>query len=83
MTGSLIVSERRNMFTTDGVKITNGLRVFTNNLDRGVVSGVNERSHNPEWFDVILDTDYKGNPTEGSVMQNAERVATHYRGEKA
>jgi len=70
-------------YTTDGVEIVQGLRVFTNNLDRGTVDLSNLRPWNPDWFDVILDTDYKGNPTTGSTMQDASRVATRYRGEKA
>lgn len=71
------------MNTFGGVPIVNGLRVFTNNLDRGVVANVGKQKHDPEWFDVILDMDYRGRPITGVTMQNAERVSTTFDGKKA
>jgi hypothetical protein len=70
------------LFTTDGVLITEGLRVFTNNLDRGVVK-LDPSPYSDGWFDVILDTDYKGQPTTGRTMQNGERVTTRWKGQPA
>ena len=78
------------MKTADRQPITDGLRVFTNNLDRGVVdlSRLDFEFHHGEkrwvpWFDVILDTDYKGQPTTGKEMQSDDRVATRFQGKKA
>ena len=44
--------------------------------------------HGPEarwvlWFDVVLDTDYKGQPTTGREMQSDDRVATRFEGRAA
>lgn len=70
------------LFTADGVEITHGLRVITNNLDHGTVDL--ERSVYTEgWFDVVLDTEYNGLPTTGRTMQNGERVTTRFQGKNA
>ena len=76
--------------TADGVRITQGLRVFTNNLDRGTVdlSRANYEWHGGEdryvlWFDVVLDTSYKGEPKSGREMQSDDRVATRFDGKNA
>lgn len=62
--------------TWDGVTITPGLIVFTNEMRAGKVVDGSVREHNPGWFDV----QYR----DGSqVMQNAERVATHFNGANA
>jgi len=79
------------VFTTDGVQIVQGLRVFTNNLDTGTVdlSRASYDWHGPEerwqlWFDVIVDHDYKGNPVEGRrELQSDCRVATRFQGRGA
>ena len=60
--------------TADGKPIVHGMRVFTNNLDRGVVDltgdltgrGANYEWHGVEkrwvlWFEVVCSEDYKGN----------------------
>lgn len=79
-------------FTANGVEIVDGLRVFTNNLDRGTVKldGAQWEWHGPEgkhhlWFDVMCDTNYKGetNPEGYRVMQSDDRVATRYDGKTA
>ena len=76
--------------TADKVPLTNGLRVFTNNLDRGVVdlSRAKFEWHGGEnryvlWFDVVLDTSYKGGPKSGRELQSDDRVATRFEGKKA
>ena len=76
--------------TANGAPITEGLRVFTNNLDRGTVdmSRATYEWHGPEgrwvlWFDVTLDTSYKGEPTTGSTSQSDDRVATRFEGKTA
>ena len=76
--------------TADGVVIANGLRVFTNNLDRGTVdlSRAEYEWHGGEqryvlWFDVLLDTSYKGEPKSGREMQSDDRVATRFEGKTA
>lgn len=78
------------VFTADRQLIVEGLRVFTNNLDRGVIdlSRADYEWHGPEgrwvlWFDVVLDTDYKGQPTTGREMQSDDRVATRFEGKAA
>lgn len=79
------------VYTTDGTQIVDGLRVFTNNLDRGTVdlSRASYDWHEPEsrwqlWFDVVLDHDYKGNAVEGRrEMQSDCRVATRFEGRSA
>lgn len=76
--------------TVNGVPIVNGLRVFTNNLDRGTVdlSKAFWEWHGPEgvyhfWFDVTLDTDYEGNPMIGNTLQSDDRVITIFEGKVA
>lgn len=65
-------------------------RVFTNNLDRGVVdlSDLSYEWHAGEnrwvpWFDVICDHDYKGNPSSEKIMQSDDRVAVCFNGKSA
>lgn len=64
-----------------------GLRVFTNNLDRGVITKVEDRGdcgwYCDAWHEVTLDADYKGNPITGRTIMNCERLATHFEGERA
>lgn len=68
--------------TADGKEIVQGLRVFTNNLDRGTIdlsraSWSNGRGDRKSlWFDVLHDDG-------GRTSQNAERVATRFQGENA
>ena len=76
--------------TADGVDIRQGLRVFTNNLDRGTIdlSRANYEWHPVEaryvlWFDVVLDTSYKGEPKTGRELQSDDRVATRFDGKIA
>lgn len=76
--------------TADGRLIEDGLRVFTNNLDRGVVDMSRaEYEWNASenryvlWFDVLVDTTYKGEPTSSRVMQSDDRVATRFEGKAA
>jgi hypothetical protein len=78
--------------TADGVTITHGLPVFTNDLDLGTVDlGVdggreaNYEWHGPEkrwvlWFDVVTVKNYKGEATSDDrrVMQSDDRVATRF-----
>lgn len=61
--------------TWDGKVITPGLIVFTNEFRVGKVVEGSLREHSPGWFDV----EYR---TGGTVMQNAERVATHFNGSR-
>jgi len=62
--------------TTDGVPITEGLPVFTNEMRVGVVR-LGRHRHSPGWFDVESIADADG-PAR-TVMQNGERVATVFR----
>lgn len=78
------------VLTADRKPITEGMRVFTNNLDRGTVdlSRATYEWHGPEnrwvlWFDVIAEFDYKGNPSTERVMQSHDRVATRFNGKPA
>jgi hypothetical protein len=79
------------VLTADRQPIVDGLRVFTNNLDRGRISlaRANFEWHGVErryvlWFDVVVDTDYKGNPVDGKrCLQSDDRVATRFEGKKA
>jgi hypothetical protein len=75
------------VLTADRKPIVNGLRVFTNNLDAGVVdlSRAEYEWNGSEgryvlWFDVLVDTSYKGEPTQQRVMQSDDRVATLFEG---
>ena len=76
--------------TADGVEIRQGLRVFTNNLDRGSIdlSRADFEWNGSEgryvlWFDVVLDTSYRGVPTTGRELQSDDRVATRFEGRSA
>jgi len=83
--------------TADGVALAQGLRVFTNNLDRGVVDLTGELTgraatyewHGVEnrwvlWFDVVCTESYKGEAMNGSrVLQSHDRVATRFNGKVA
>jgi hypothetical protein len=78
------------VLTANGVPIVDGLRVFTNNLDRGVVdlSRANYEWNGVEnryvlWFDVLVDTTYKGEPTSSRDLQSDDRVATRFEGKDA
>lgn len=69
--------------TADGVKLENGLAVFTNNLDRGTVNldGAHWEWYPSEgiyhlWFDVNVDTTYDGKAVSRVVSQSEDRVAT-------
>lgn len=76
--------------TADGVAITAGLRVFTNNLDRGVIdlSRAEYEWHSGEsryvlWFDVRVDTTYDGKTVDSRDLQSDDRVATRFEGRAA
>lgn len=77
--------------TADGVVITQGLRVFTNELSRGVISLDSKAEfewHGGEnryvlWFHVNVDTNYKGEPVTQVLLQSDDRVATRFEGEPA
>lgn len=76
------------MRTADGVKIVEGLRVFTNNLDRGSVDLTNldfEYHHGEKrwvpWFDVLVNFNYKDQKVPvHAVMQSNDRVAAKFGG---
>ncbi|WP_396909974.1 hypothetical protein [Mycolicibacterium sp.] len=77
-------------YTADRQRITQGLRVFTNNLDRGTVDLTDARWewHGPEnryhlWFYVDVDTNYKGEPVTQRYSQADDRVATRFEGKAA
>lgn len=80
--------------TADGVPITHGMRVFTNNLDRGVIDLLDEvrpatyEWHGPEnrwvlWFEVRCFENYKGEASTSSVLQSHDRVARRFNGKEA
>lgn len=76
--------------TDDGAVLADGLRVFTNNLDRGVVdlSRAEYEWHAGEsryvlWFDVRVDTTYDGKTVDREVQQSDDRVATRFDGRAA
>lgn len=89
--GRRVHTDGDRVFTTDGVQIVQGLRVFTNNLDRGTIdlARASYDWHEPEqrwqlWFDVVLDHDYKGNPVISQIeLQSDCRVTTRYDGRDA
>lgn len=69
------------VLTADGVVITEGLRVWTNNLDAGVISlkGADFEWHGPEqryvlWFRVLRDD----MPNDHGLLQSDDRVATRH-----
>ena len=76
--------------TADGVVITEGLRVFTNELSTGVIA-LDEAEfewHGGEnryvlWFHVKVDTNYRGEPVDQVLMQSDDRVATRFNGKAA
>lgn len=57
------------MKTADGVEITDGMRVWDYNLDRGVVDL--SRMGTDGWFDVRTDTG-------GRSFMNAERICVRH-----
>jgi len=67
--------------TVDGVKIVDGLVVWTNEMRPGTVRLDQWSQWNPDWFDV----EYPGVDGQPGrrVMQNAERVATRFEGRAA
>ena len=77
-------------FTANGVEIVDGMRVFTNNLDKGTVDLSSaawewyegEGKHHL-WFEVNVDTSYKGEPVSQRYSQSDDRVATRFKGEAA
>jgi hypothetical protein len=76
--------------SADRKVLSDGTRVFTNNLDRGVVdlSRLDYEWHHGEkrwvpWFDVIVDTNYKGEPHSERVLQSDDRVTTRFEGRSA
>lgn len=78
------------VYTADRKPIVDGLRVFTNNLDHGVIdlSGAEFEWNGSEnryvlWFEVVVDTTFRGDPTAQRVMQSDDRVATIFEGEQA
>ena len=91
--GRRVFTDGDPVFTVDGKQIVQGLRVFTNNLDRGWIdlSSATYDWHEPEqrwqlWFNVHLDHDYKGNPIAGLdklEMQSDCRVVTRFEGKNA
>lgn len=62
--------------TWDGVPITHGLAVFTNEMRVGLVEADRVRASDDGWFDVRYADGRR-------VMQNAERVATRFEGRNA
>lgn len=59
--------------TYDGVPIVEGLAVFTNEMKVGLVRTDRVRASDDGWFDVEYADGRR-------VMQNADRVATHFTG---
>jgi hypothetical protein len=67
--------------TADGVDIVEGLRVWDNNLNRGVVHlPADYLRGDTEWFEVLVDMDSKGNPKSGWDLMDKTRVATRFDG---
>ncbi|AFV51223.1 hypothetical protein First_0092 [Mycobacterium phage First] len=80
------------VLTADRQEIVDGLRVFTNNLDRGVVdlARAEYEWHAGEnryvlWFDVLVDHDYRGEALwpRRPQMQSDDRVTTRFQGKAA
>jgi len=73
--------------TDDGVLIVEGLRVWTNNLDRGVIVAKAWDGDHPYpwqwWWRVWLDTDYNDKPIDRVVQMNGTRMSTKFKGEPA
>lgn len=79
-----------NMKTANGIKIVEGLRVWTNDLTRGTIDfkELDFEFHNGEnrwvpWFTVNIDMDHNGQSKSGSVSQSNDRVTTRYQGQPA
>ena len=88
--GRRVYTEGDPVFTADRQPIKQGMRVFTNNLDRGTVDldRATYEWHPGEnrwvlWFKVICDTSYKGEPMNTSYLQSDDRVATRFEGRNA
>lgn len=84
------VSREFDAVTADGVRITHGLWVWTNNLDRGPVDLTDGRDRpDYHWHDDFergvwwFTVRYDGPDGGGSVRQDGERVARRWRGELA
>ena len=82
--------EGTSAYTVDRRRITQDLRVFTNNLDRGTVDLTNAswEWHGPEncyhlWFYVNVDTNYKGEKVCQRYLQSDDRVTTQFEGKAA
>ena len=60
-------------YTADGVAITPGLRVFTNNCRWGTVTYEDSPAYNPGWFWVEEDRDGRYG---GAYLLNGERMST-------
>jgi hypothetical protein len=76
------------VLTADRKPIVHGMRVFTNNLDRGVIDLTGElqgNRHRPAnyewhgvekrwvlWFEVVCDENYKGEPTPGACVLQSD-----------
>lgn len=61
--------------TADGVLITQGLRVWTNNMDKGRIDLSDaEYEAGVLWFRVVLDKDDSSEPR--GTLQSSDRVAT-------
>lgn len=76
--------------TVDNKQIVDGLRVFTNNLDRGVIDldGAEWEWHGGErkyhlWFKVKCHTGFAGDSIDTTYTQSDDRVVTRYSGEDA
>lgn len=76
--------------TANRVPIVEGLRVYTNNLDKGVITlkDAEFEWNSVEgryvlWFKVILDTKYNGDSIEGWELQSDDRVTTVFEGVRA
>lgn len=70
-----------------GEKPEVGLRVFTNNLDRGVIVEVSDEGlcgyYCQAWHTVRLDTSFRGEPVGGTTLMNCDRLTTTWQGKQA
>lgn len=70
-----------------GEAVVEGLRVFTNNLDSGVITKVEGTGdcgwYCNAWHTVTLDTTFRGEPMTGTASMNCERLATSFEGRAA
>ena len=60
-----------------------GLEVFTNNLDKGIITDLDEKRMGEDcgwycnaWHTVRLITNYKGEPMSGTTTMNCDRLST-------